>query len=500
MNIRLMRSFAAAAALMLLISGCRPMPERLPSPPPEVKETAPEIEPAKSKPAPEPVNYQRAAVFVQAMETLHHRYVDSEKVDYDRLFEAAMRGMASSLDPYSDYEPPANYEVNEIQRTGEMTGIGVEVVKPAGQPLTIISVIPNSPAEKAGLVPGDQIVEINDQPIKTLNFSRAVELLKGTEGSSVKLQLIRAGSDTGETVEVQRGVIVRASIPPDAIKVIDGDIGYMRIESFTPHTVEEFDAALARLKEKPLRGLIIDLRYNPGGVVGAAAGVAARLLPPGKLLFTAAQRDGGQQERITSDGNFARETRLPVILLVNSFSASSSELFSAALRDNDRARLVGMRTFGKATLLRIVPLPNGGALRYASGRYLTPAGNEIERRGLLPDEIVNLPSQQVFKLSSQIKKFPGEVKPDKPGAIEDIQLKKAIELLTQPEEKQPPETAAAEEKPVPETKPDAPDPAAEEKTAPETKPDAPDPAAEEKTAPETKPDAPASAAEEKDIP
>ena len=444
--------FFSMALAALLLTGCleaaSEAPEAAAPDTPETKPQSAAAEASEPAPSPEAVNYQRAAVFVQAMETLHHRYVDSDKVDYDRLFEAAMHGMASALDPYSDYESPAGFEANEYQRTGEMTGIGVELVKPAGKPFTVVGVLPGSPAEKAGIHAGDLISEVDSHPVKPLNFAQAVKLIRGIDGTSVALRIVRpAAENHEETITVTRGRIVRPSIPPDAVKVLTDHVGYLKIENFTPHTVSEFDAALARLKKQHITSLVIDLRGNPGGVVSAAAGVAARLLPPGKLLFTAKHRGEDKVERVVSDGPMPRETKLPLVLLVNSFSASSAELFSAALRDNGRAKLVGMRTFGKATLLRVAKLPDGGALRYASGRYLTPAGHEIERRGIVPDVVVNLKPQQLYKLSAQSRQFPGVVKPDAPGAVEDIQLKKALELLKAPPA--PPE-AEKPEKPAPE--------------------------------------------------
>ncbi len=400
------------------------------------RSTAPVSSDAPSPaPDPEPVEisdktYSDAAVFALAMEILRKNYVDPDRVTDARLLENALTGLVGELDPYSGYEPPAQFAENDSKRTGELVGIGVEAVKSANQPLLITGVMPDSPAGKGGLRPGDRILEIDGRLTARLPMQECLNLTRGREGSEVELKYSRDDAADPLTIRLIRATVVRPSIPADTVKLLPGHIGYIKIESFTGHTPEEFRAALQKLKAQKLDGLILDLRNNPGGLVGSAVEIASIFLPENELILRTRDRHGRQTHEIRSTGDQPRELELPVVILTSPFTASSSELFSAALQDHKRARLVGMRTFGKGTLLRIVKLPNGGAIRYANARYHTPLDHVIERRGLTPDVEVRLTPGEIFRLSEQSRNHPGEIRPEEKGAIRDVQLEKALELLT----------------------------------------------------------------------
>ena len=416
--------FFIILSVTLATAGCRSTaPEPPPTPPP-----APEPEQVEISDK----TYSDAAVFALAMEILRKNYVDPDRATDARLLENALTGLAGELDPYSGYEPPAQFTENDSKRTGELVGIGVEVVKSANQPLLITGVMPGSPAQKGGLRPGDRIVEISGKPTARLPMQECLNLTRGKEGSEVELKYSRDAAAEPLAIRLTRAMIVRPSIPADAVKLLPGHIGYIKIESFTGHTPEEFRAALRKLKAQKLDGLILDLRNNPGGLVGSAVEIASIFLPENELILRTRDRHGRQTHEIRSTGDQPRELELPVVILTSPFTASSSELFSGALQDHKRARLVGMRTFGKGTLLRIVKLPNGGALRYANARYHTPLDHVIERRGLTPDVEVRLSPGEIFRLSEQSRNHPGEIQPEEKGAIRDIQLEKALELLTPP--------------------------------------------------------------------
>ena len=224
-------------------------------------------------PAPEPVHsastYEQAALLAGTMEFLHQNYVDADRAGYEKLLTAALRGMMRELDPYSGYEPPAVYETNEIARTGEHTGIGVELVKPGeNSPLVVTMTVPDSPAAKAGLVPGDRIVRIDDKLVEPLPLEECAKLLRGAAGSSVRLEVVPDGGDDSRNIAVRREKVVVSSAPVEAAHLIGGDIGYLRINSFNSHTPSETAAVLEKLrKEGMTRGLVIDLRNNPGGLV-----------------------------------------------------------------------------------------------------------------------------------------------------------------------------------------------------------------------------------------
>ena len=324
-------------------------------------------------PAPEPVHsastYEQAALLAGTMEFLHQNYVDADRAGYEKLLTAALRGMMRELDPYSGYEPPAVYETKEIARTGEHTGIGVELVKPGeNSPLVVTMTVPDSPAAKAGLVPGDRIVRIDDKLVEPLPLEECAKLLRGAAGSSVRLEVVPDGGDDSRNIAVRREKVVVSSAPVEAAHLIGGDIGYLRINSFNSHTPSETAAVLEKLrKEGMTRGLVIDLRNNPGGLVSGASETASLFLPEGAELFSARHRNTPEAQVVKAAAGAEKLLDLPIVIPINPFTASAAELFSGAMQDHRRATLVGMKSFGKGTLLQVVPLANGGALRYAAG-------------------------------------------------------------------------------------------------------------------------------------
>lgn len=384
---------------------------------------------------PEPLHtastYEKAGRLGQVMEFLNRNYVDESKAGYDRLLEAALRGMMRELDPYSGYEPPAEFTVNEEARTGEQSGIGIDAVKVENAPVLITAVLPGGPADKAGILPGEQIHRIDGRQIETLPLEECMKLLHGPEGSELELELLASDGKSSRSVKLRREKVVRSSVPPEAAHLIDGDIGYLRISSFNAHTPDEVEKVLRKLRAAGMsRGLVIDLRNNPGGLVDGAAKTASLFLPEGSVLFSAKHRNSPEAEVVRSVAGELREETLPVVILTNAYTASAAELFAGALRDYNRAKLVGAKTFGKGTLLQILPLDNGGALRFAAGRYLTPSGRAIEGSGLNPDEPVELDLPTQWKLNAQLQRTPGVVLPTGKDAVRDTQLEAALKLFS----------------------------------------------------------------------
>lgn len=367
---------------------------------------------ATGKPQPAPAvhsasTYEQAGLLAQVMEFLNRNYAEADKAGYDRLLEAALRGMMRELDPYSGYEPPAEFTVNEESRTGEQSGIGIDAVKVENAPVLITAVLPGSPAEKAGVLPGEQIYRIDGRLAEPLPLEECMNLLRGPAGSGLELELLASDGQSSRHVKLRREKVVRSSVPEEAAHLIDGDIGYLRISSFNNHTPDEVENALKKLRAEGMaRGLVIDLRNNPGGLVDGAAKAASLFLPADSVIFSAKHRNSPEPEIVRSTAGELREETLPIMILANAYTASAAELFAGALRDNNRAKLVGSKTFGKGTLLRILPLKNGGALRYAAGHYLTPSGRMIEGRGLKPDVPVELELPQQWKLNLNFSALP----------------------------------------------------------------------------------------------
>ena len=375
----------------------------------------------------EEANYKRALLLIRTMEMLRARYVDSDKVSYGKLFDHAMQGMISALDPYSDYETPREFTSQQIRRTGELVGIGAMAVKPEGRPVTLIRILPGTPAEKAGLKPGDQIIAIDGEKIHKLNLTGALKKLRGISGTTVKLQIRRNDQVLHPTLV--RRKVQTPSVVPGSVRLFHGKIGYLKLTSFTGSTPGEVEAALKKLHALKAEAIIMDLRYNPGGVVDAGVKTASFFLPPGKVVFRAKARDKESEKKALTRNSAFCDTVTPLLLLTNEYTASCSEILAGALQDHKRARLLGVRTFGKGTILHVVPVPGGGAVRFAAAHYVTPGGRVIEKKGLIPDIEVRLPSRAVMILSGQSLRYPGMIRPPHRGAVEDLQLRRAVGLL-----------------------------------------------------------------------
>ena len=374
--------------------------------------------------------YRQALLLVRTMKMLRRNYVDEKKVSYEELFRHAMRGMVSALDPYSDYEAPRRFKEEQIKRQGSTEGIGAMAVKPDGKPVTVIRVLPESPAGKAGLRAGDQIVEIDGQKVAPLNLSRSLELLRGPAGSTVTLS-VRRNMQT-LTMKVVRAKVTAPSVLPASVRLVADKVGYLKLLSFTQNSPREVAEALTKLRALGAESIILDLRYNPGGLVQSAKGVASCFLPPGTVLFRARSREKKEEQIVKTAAGPVSDLKTPMIVLVNAFSASWSEILTGALQDHKRARVLGVRTFGKGTILHVVPLPGGGAVRYASAHYVTPGGRVIEKKGIIPDYEVRIPTYEAMRLSSQTLRFPGQIKPEPRAALQDLQLARAVELLRKP--------------------------------------------------------------------
>jgi carboxyl-terminal processing protease len=323
--------------------------------------------------------YSLMGQLARVLVLIENEYVDP--VERDRLLEGAIKGMVAELDPHSSYLPASDFEVLQDDTRGEFAGIGVEVDF-RNDRVTIISPIEGSPAARAGVKSGDVIVSIDRLSVEGKDASDLVKLMRGKRGTKVQILVRRKGEDQLLKFTLTRELIEVASVLGSEL---DGGIAYLRIKRFQSTTHSELLETIARLREAmagKVRGVVLDLRSNPGGLVDEATAAADEFLPAGSIYST---RHRGKVIAEVFAGQHGALTSQPMVVLVNEFSASASELLAGALQDHQRALVVGARTFGKGSVQSIVDLPGGAGLRLTTMRYYTPAGRAIQARGITPD-------------------------------------------------------------------------------------------------------------------
>lgn len=325
---------------------------------------------------------------------LEQDYVDPSRVDADQLFEGAVNGVFKALgDPHSTYIDPDTYAISRDDFQGAFHGIGATVAL-QGEFVVIVRAMPNTPAERAGLRAGDAILEVDGEAAEGWSVDKAVLKIRGPRGSTVALKVRHVDGSTAD-VSLVRDEITVASVddlPPggtlrDASGSEVSDFGYLRIRSFTNRTPKELSDTVAAAKAKGVRGLIVDVRGNPGGLLSETAQTADMFLDKG-VIVTQVDRAGGERSIQARSGN--EIWSLPIVVVQDEFSASGSELLAAALQENGRATVVGTRSFGKGTVNHARELSNGGAVYVSIARWLTPARNQIEGRGVIPDIEIKL--------------------------------------------------------------------------------------------------------------
>jgi carboxyl-terminal processing protease len=313
---------------------------------------------------------------------IENEYVDA--VDRDRLLRGAIKGMVAELDPHSSYLPPRDFSVLQDDTRGEFAGIGVEVDF-RNDRVTVISPIEGSPAHRAGIRAGDSILSIDGSSVQGKNASDLVKLMRGAAGTTVRIAVRRPGQEAILKFAMARQVIEVSSVLGADL---DGRIAYLRIKQFQSKTPTELLEAIGRLRADMggIAGVVLDLRNNPGGLVAAASAVADEFLSGGTVYST--RHRGQVVDEVHAGGSGALQHE-PMVVLVNEFSASASELLAGALQDHQRASIVGARTFGKGSVQSIIDLPGGGGLRLTTMRYYTPAGRAIQVAGITPDLLVD---------------------------------------------------------------------------------------------------------------
>lgn len=318
--------------------------------------------------------------FAEVLERVRAAYV--EEVDDTVLLKAAIRGMLSELDPHSSYLAPDDFDDLQVSTQGEFGGLGIEITMDKDA-VVIVTPYDDTPASQAGLKAGDTILAIDDESVKGWSLDEVAKRLRGEQGSNVKLSILPLDAKSPRTLTLTRDIIKVQSVRH---KELRPGIGYLRISQFQAKTARDTKAALEVLQQKaPLKGLILDLRNNPGGVLSGAVQVADLFLESGLIVYT----QGRHEERLNynaSSGGIFLDT--PMVVLVNGGSASASEIVAGALQDHGRAVLVGQRTFGKGSVQSVLPLTGDSALKLTTARYYTPKGRSIQADGIHPDIIV----------------------------------------------------------------------------------------------------------------
>jgi carboxyl-terminal processing protease len=397
--------------------------------------------------------YRQLNLFGEVFERVRSGYV--EKLDDSKLVESAISGMLTALDPHSSYMDARSFHEMRVRTRGEYGGLGFEITMEDGL-LRVVSSMEDTPASRAGILANDIITSIDNEAVQGLTFDQAVDRMRGPINTRIKLKIIRKGQTGPIDVTLVRDIIrvraVRANVEAD-------DIGYIRITSFNEQTTEGVRREIANLTTQigaeRLKGFIIDLRNNPGGLLEEAVTVTETFLARGEIVSTRGRNAVETQRRSAHAGDLTKGK--PLIVLINGGSASASEIVAGALQDHKRATLVGTRSFGKGSVQTIIPLGAGnGALTLTTARYFTPSGKSIQAKGIAPDiEVLqNVPDELKTRADTKGEaSLPGHLKSEgdenngsqsyvPPDARDDRAMKMATDLLHGLEVKAPGETAA----------------------------------------------------------
>jgi len=337
--------------------------------------------------------YKKIDLFGEVLEKISKEYVD--EVDQSKSMDSAINGLLQSLDPYSAYMTPESFEGMQTETSGEFGGLGIEVGMEAGV-VKVISPIDNTPASKAGLKAGDYIVKINNTQVQGKSLMEAVELMRGPVGSSIEITVRRRGVKKALIFNITREVIEVQSVKSE---LIDNNIGYIRLTSFNENSSEQIKEKINKLnKNKDLKGYILDLRNNPGGLLSQAIKISDFFLENGEIVSTKSRQASENRKWFAKKGDLTNGKTL--IILINYGSASASEIVAGALKDHKRAIILGENSYGKGSVQSIIPLKNRGAIRLTIAKYYLPSGKSISEVGVTPDIEVAEGSDD-FKFNSE---------------------------------------------------------------------------------------------------
>ena len=391
---------------------------------------AQEAQPAKSE---EDNGYAQISIFAKALELIRQDYVDDNKTSYHDLINAAMKGMLSSLDPHSQFMNPDDFRDMQDDTRSRFNGLGIEVSMKNGLP-TVIAAMEDTPAARAGILSGDQILRINGISTERMDLQDAINVLRGPAGAKLTLTLLRPS-----TKEIKEYALQRAEIKIQSVKgarLLDPEftgpfkIGYIRLVQFNEPTADELSKALDELQKQGMQALILDLRNNPGGLLNSAVDVCAQFLPPNTKVVSTQGRVASQQHDYSTSGAKKERPSFPMVVLINEGSASGAEIVAGALKDLHRAVLVGETTFGKGSVQNVMQLPDGSAVRFTTAKYYTPSKQVIQGNGVTPNIRVAVTADQERSLSAL--RNTGNVRPEDEKNIikaRDPQMLRAIDAL-----------------------------------------------------------------------
>lgn len=380
--------------------------------------------------------YPSLELFSVVMEKVRRDYVDGEKLSYRDLVRSALRGMLSDLDPHSEFMEPEKFKDLQSDTEGKFGGIGV-VVSVKDDRLTVVAPMEDTPGFNAGIRTGDVIERIEGKSTDHMSVQDAVKVLRGEPGTEVNITIFRPS--TKETKDYK---LKREEIKVDMVKDINGrrefplgenKIGYIRITQFGEKTSQELDAALKKMKGQGMRGLVIDLRWNPGGLLDQAVGVCEKFLPRGQLVVTTEGRSSTQSSVRKAAGRGDELDGAPIVVLVNAGSASAAEIVAGCLQDLKRAVILGERTFGKGSVQSVIELSDGCALRLTTAKYYTPSHKVIHEKGITPNiQVIATDEEEAAIL---LRRAPGGIETlegrerERVENTRDPQLDRAMDML-----------------------------------------------------------------------
>ncbi len=359
-------------------------------------------------------------LYTEVFAIVKEHYV--EPVDGKKLVYGSLKGMLQSLDPYSMFFTPEEFKEFTVESKGEFGGLGMEVTMEHGK-LIVVAPIEDTPAWRAGIKPGDIILEINGEPTDNMSLIEAVKKMRGKPGTTITLTILRRGVNKPIKVKITRAIIKVKSVKTKELE--NGKYGYIRLTQFQENSDKEMRKALEKFKNK--KGIVIDLRNNPGGLLTVAVNIADMFLDKGDLIVYTKGRDFRMNEKFYSRHNPIVNRNQKIVVLVNFGSASASEILTGSLQDNHKAVIVGDQTYGKASVQTLIPLRDGSGLKLTTAHYYTPSGRLIAKKGIIPDIVVHISKEEEMERLKQERD--AKIKGENKVKVKDPQLDEAIKVL-----------------------------------------------------------------------